>query len=95
MVSSQEVFLWDEAVSQIVIQAVQLIHDQSQLHRMWVWKSRSAMMISHICYCMWMICWLLREIRHIQKLKFQLKKVDMKDLRKTKKILGIGLVETW
>ena len=43
----------------------------------------------YICYYMWMICWLLQEIRHIQKRKAQLKKeFDMKDLGEAKKILG-------
>jgi len=31
-VSSQEVPLWAEAVSQVAVQVVRIIHDQSELH---------------------------------------------------------------
>jgi len=37
IVSSQEVPLWAKIVSQAVVQAVRLIHDQGQLHPMWIW----------------------------------------------------------
>ena len=94
-VSSQEIFLQTEAVSQIVIQAVRLIYDPDCTrceYESCVYFKQCNVDLTYLLLYIDDMLIAARNEAHIQNLKAQQKKeFDMKDLEEAKKILNIEI----